>query len=220
MVTPLRGPGATCTSAWGRLRPSSSPVFAPLARAEGHVYIVGVHTISRAASVLERDRVCRRPSSGPRAVYCRACMRAVLSQPGGPSGQPGVASSAAWGPSVPFKHCLVGVGLWKPGAHTWEPGRPSSAPTRIFFCASYLYLHVNEFASYVLLCPLSDSTHKRCCPRGSARREHPTHSCIVACCIHTCSTRSPNGYMRNHLAQDAVGEKLTTAIFITFVLAW
>ena len=78
-----------------------------------------------------------------------------------------------------------------------------------------LYLHMREFASYVLWCTLSDSTHKRCCPRGSARREHPTHICIGM--LH-----SPRMFVVNTSICRRVGSRRCScrnSACITFVFA-
>ncbi len=93
---------------------------------------------------------------GPRRIgsACALCCLnrgALRGNPGSPAQPHGdqLAQATGRGPSVPFKHCLVGVGLRKPGAHTWEPGGPSSAPTRFFPC--FIFITRVAFEAFAML---------------------------------------------------------------------
>ena len=83
-------------------------------------------------------------------------MRAVLSQPGGPSGQPGVASSAAWGPAC-ASHGPRAKRIFQAlpcGCWTAKAGGPCVGTRRTQFSTHSdfpvlrIYSYVRSFACY------------------------------------------------------------------------
>ena len=83
-------------------------------------------------------------------------MRAALPQPGGPSGRPGVDSTAAWGPACanygPRAKRPLSIALWVLDCESRGPmcGNPADTVQRPLGFSRALYLYL-EFAMWLYL---------------------------------------------------------------------